>query len=72
MPDVPGTYLVNWVGNNGGVLQSDPFVNTQTSFIANGSEKYVRIEVTRNSNGSKAWSNPLWVISTSSLSILQP
>lgn len=49
-----------WIGSGGVVLRTVSGVLTD-SYTVVGNETYVRLRVTRASDGAKAWSNPFWV-----------
>lgn len=56
--ETPEKTKINFIGLNGRVIKQSELV-TSAVYTANGSEKYVRVEV-ENSSG-KSWSQPIWV-----------
>ncbi len=51
---------IAWIGNNAKALRTTNGVTTDT-YTPDGSEKYVRVKITRDSDGDFAWSNPITV-----------
>ncbi len=51
---------ITWIGTGGATLQTDVGVGV-ASYTVTGSEGYVRVVVTRDSDGKKAWSQPLFI-----------
>lgn len=51
---------IEWITSGGTVAKTTTTATTDTYTIT-GNERYVRVRVTRDSDGKKAWSNPVWV-----------
>lgn len=49
---------IDFIGNNGTLLQSTS-ETTIASYTVKGSERYIRVKVTRDVDGQSAWSNPI-------------
>jgi len=54
------TAKIEWIGDAGVVLQTTA-AGTSSEYTAQGFEKYIRIRITRASDGKFAWSNPIYV-----------
>ncbi|MBP7568770.1 MAG: CehA/McbA family metallohydrolase [Acidobacteria bacterium] len=51
---------IDWIVLGGRVAQTSPNATSDT-YTAQPTDQYVRVRVTRDSDGLMAWSNPLWV-----------
>ncbi len=58
---------ISFIGKNGITLQSTA-TTTTASYTVTGAELYVRIRVTRDSDGKMAWSNPIYINDDSRIS----
>jgi hypothetical protein len=61
LADVASTYTVYWYGNDGTLLQTDNSVDSGASYTADGAENYIRAEIVRDSDGERAWLNPIFI-----------
>ena len=62
LADVASLYTVSWYGENGVLLETDGNVDTQASYTATGTEKYVRAAILRVDDSEEAWTNPVFVV----------
>lgn len=69
LADVSSNYEVAWYKRGGELLERDLAVDTTASYTANGSEGYVRAEVTRLADGKKAWTQPLFIANGRDLAV---
>ncbi len=51
---------ITFIGANGTTLKTVSNVAT-SSYTIVGTESYIRVKITRNSDYKKAWSNPIWI-----------
>ncbi len=51
---------IDFIGQGGATLQTTASA-TSATYTGNGSEKYVRVKITKDADATLAWSNPVWV-----------
>ena len=69
MADVNSNYDVTWKKRGNEIAQTDVDIDTTASYIVRGDEGYVRAEITRKSDGKRAFTQPLFIANNIDLSM---
>ena len=69
LADISSAYEVAWYKRGSELAERDLAVDTVASYIVQGSEGYIRAEVTRLSDGRKAYTQPLFIANNRDLAV---